>query len=101
MPAAVLLAFAALLRGAVVWSKVMPLAIGRPEVRIVVLAAEGALLVVSTWILADEGATAVATAHLAVALASMLTWIRILRDVERLAAHDDGAMGQNAPRHEC
>jgi O-antigen/teichoic acid export membrane protein len=99
VPAAVLLAFAALLRGAVVWSKVMPLAIGRPEVRIVVLTAEGALLVVSTWILADEGATAVALAHLGVALVSMLTWIRILRDVERLAAHD-GAIGQNAPRHD-
>ena len=97
VPAAVLLCLAALLRGAVVWSKVMPLAIGRPDVRIVVLAAEGALLAVSTWILAGDGASAVATAHLAVAAGSTLTWMWVLRRIERLAAPDDGDR-QNASR---
>jgi O-antigen/teichoic acid export membrane protein len=83
--AAVLLLAAALLRGSVAWSKVLVLAIGRPGIRIAVLAAEGALMVGGAAVFGEDGATAVAAVFLIVAVLSTVTWLVLLSRVSRYA----------------
>ncbi len=77
--AASLLACSALVRGTVMWSKVLALAIGRPGVRIAVLAVETGLLALASWVLAHRGLNAIATAHLAIAILVSFIWGVLLR----------------------
>lgn len=66
--AAWLLTAAALLRGLVAWSKVLPLAVGRAGIRLVVASLDAVMLGVATWLAASSGGlTAIAGSQLAVA----------------------------------
>jgi O-antigen/teichoic acid export membrane protein len=76
--AAVLLLAAALLRGSVVWAKVFPLALGRPDIRIAVSVVEGVLMVGGAALLGDQGATAVAVVYLVTAVLSTAIWLLLL-----------------------
>jgi O-antigen/teichoic acid export membrane protein len=87
--AAVLLLAGALLRGSVAWSKVLPLALGRPGIRIAILVGEGVLMVGGAVLFADEGATAVAAVYLVTAALSTVTWLALLSRASRYAERWD------------
>lgn len=66
--AAWLLTAAALLRGLVAWSKVLPLAVGRAGIRLVVASLDAVMLGVATWLAASsDGLNAIAGSQLAIA----------------------------------
>lgn len=84
--AATLLVIAALIRGTVIWSKVVALAVGRPGVRIGVIATESLALFATTWHLAPEGVSSIAAAHLVIAACASLVWWVLL---DYLVAHSE------------
>jgi O-antigen/teichoic acid export membrane protein len=51
--AALLFVIGATLRGVVVWSKVLPLAIGRPRLRLATISVESAIILVAVWSLSS------------------------------------------------
>ena len=73
-----MLVAAAFLRGSVVWSKVLALAIGRPGIRIAILLVDAVVTTGGTYLVADQGATAVGVVYLAAAVFSALAWIAFL-----------------------
>ena len=78
--AAALFVVAACVRIVVVWSKVLMLAVGRPGLRLAVVALESVALVVATAAFAAADAlTELAFAHVAIALALAVWWLRIVR----------------------
>jgi O-antigen/teichoic acid export membrane protein len=85
--AAVLFVVAACLRIAVVWSKVLLLAVGRPGLRLVVVTVESiALLVATAAFAAADALIGLAFAHVAVAAALAVWWLGILRWRQLIAA---------------
>jgi O-antigen/teichoic acid export membrane protein len=78
--AAALFVIAACVRIAVVWSKVLMLAVGRPGLRLAVVALESvALLVATAAFAAADALTELAFAHVAIAFALAVWWLGILR----------------------
>jgi O-antigen/teichoic acid export membrane protein len=89
--AAALFVIAACVRIAVVWSKVLMLAVGRPGLRLAVVALESvALLVATAAFAAADALTELAFAHVAIAIALAAWWLGILR-WHRLVATAPGA----------
>src|SRR4051794_32266082 len=78
--AAALFVIAACVRIAVVWSKVLMLAVGRPGLRLAVVGLESvALLAVTAALAAVDALTELAFAHVVIALALAMWWLRIIR----------------------
>ncbi|MEA3077485.1 MAG: hypothetical protein QOF60_2393 [Actinomycetota bacterium] len=73
--AATLLVVAAALRGLVVWSKVLPLALGRPTVRVIALLMDGAGLLAVTATLSGHGVVPLAIGHAVVAAIAAALWL--------------------------
>jgi O-antigen/teichoic acid export membrane protein len=88
--AAALFVVAACVRIVVVWSKVLMLAVGRPGLRLAVVALESvALLVATTAFAAADALTGLAFAHVAIALALAVWWLGIVRWQHLLATAPD------------
>jgi O-antigen/teichoic acid export membrane protein len=76
--AAFLLTAAALLRGLVAWSKVLPLAVGRAGIRLIVASLDAVMIGVATWLAASNGGLeAIATAQLAVAAVIVAIYVGV------------------------
>lgn len=86
---ALVLVAAAAVRSTAVWSKVLALAVGRPEIRLAFVAAEGLLtlgaLVLATRLAAgsEDAALAFAQGSLVVAVLGTATWLLMLRPLTR------------------
>lgn len=80
VPVASLLLLAAALRSCVPWAKVLLLALGRPGLRLVVVAVDGLALTLVTLLLASS-VVAVAAGHVAVAVAVVAGWLLIAERV--------------------
>jgi len=94
VPVAALLLLAAALRNCVPWSKVLLLALGRPGLRLFVVAGDG-LAVTLVTLLLSSSLVAVAVGHVVVAAAVVVTWLLIAeralaRDGERTSVVADG-----------
>jgi O-antigen/teichoic acid export membrane protein len=77
---AILLLAAALIRGAVAWSKTLPLALGDATLRLVVSIVDVAGLVTAAVLLANTGdAVGVGIGYVAVAAAAGTYWLRYAR----------------------
>lgn len=90
---AVLLVLGSLLRGIVVWSKVLPLAVGRAGLRLTVLAVESVVLVtglVLAWSLSptDKVLTTYAVVSLTLSLAVSMYWWHLISRLSR-AVHSE------------
>jgi O-antigen/teichoic acid export membrane protein len=92
-PAAVLLLGVACVKGSVSWSKVLPLAVGKPEWRLTFLATEGllllGLLLVAAWAAPGAMPTAIAFACGSLALAVLGSAFWIFFSLRRLVICDD------------
>lgn len=82
--AAIIFLIAGGIRASVAWSKVLPLAIGRPALRLVAVAAEAAAMVLAAWIIPQVVPT-VAASTASIAVVATLTmailaflWLRFL-----------------------
>jgi O-antigen/teichoic acid export membrane protein len=76
--AAWFLTAAALLRGLVAWSKVLPLALGKPGVRLIVASLDVVLIGAATWIAAESGGLdAIGAAQLGVAAVVVVAWAAV------------------------
>lgn len=76
VPVASLLVMAAALRGCVPWAKVLLLAVGRPGLRLFVVASDGVALTLVTLLLGSS-LVAVAVGHAAVAAAVVVMWLLV------------------------
>jgi O-antigen/teichoic acid export membrane protein len=82
--AAWILTCAALLRGSVVWAKVLPLALGRSGLKLIVTIVDAALVTSAAWWGATRGLQAIAWSQLGVAILYVGIWIVLALNLSRI-----------------
>lgn len=74
-----ILTTAALVRGTVIWSKVFPLAVGRPGLKAIVTLVDGILVAAVAWWGASRGLETIAWGQLGAAVLNTATWVILAR----------------------
>jgi O-antigen/teichoic acid export membrane protein len=93
--AAWILTCAALLRGSVVWAKVLPLALGRSGLKLIVTITDAALVTSAAWWGATRGLQAIAWSQLGAAILYVGIWILLALSLSRtgLTAYPSADVG--------